>query len=83
MSSSSFRILTLSGFLLVPVLGFSTAHAATFVTGSDIDTGGNGRCVTVEGLEPEGNRATIGVFPCTASFRQVWTWEQIFRPLAS
>ena len=29
--SSSFRILTLSGFLLVTALGFSSAHAAIFV----------------------------------------------------
>jgi hypothetical protein len=60
--SSSFRILTLSGFLLVTALGISSAHAAIFVN-KDLGNGLEPKCLTGGSL----------AFPCTARVDQVFT----------
>ena len=64
--SSSFRILTLSGFLLVTALGFSSAHAAIFVN-KDLGNGLEPKCLTGGSL----------AFPCTARVDQVYDWESV------
>jgi Ricin-type beta-trefoil lectin domain len=71
--SSFFRILALGGFLLVTTLGLSSAHAAIFVNAQTF-VDGQPKCIEV-GYGADGSQAFI--FPCTASFFQMWDWEDI------
>jgi chitinase len=66
--SSSFRILALGGFLLVTTLGVSSAHAAIFVNQQQ------SQCLSVF-FGADGAQAVLS--PCTASFFQMWNWEEI------
>src|SRR6516165_5403546 len=66
--SSSFRILALGGFLLVTTLGVSSAHAAIFVNQQQ------SQCLSVF-FSADGSQAFLS--PCTASFFQMWNWEEI------
>jgi hypothetical protein len=66
--SSFFRILALGGFLLVTTLGISSAHAAIFVNAQTL------QCLSVF-FGTNGSQAFL--FPCTASFFQMWNWEDI------
>ena len=63
--SISFRILTLSGFFLVAVLGFSTAHAFVCVNGT-------GACLDVNFQSPT---TPVIAAPCNARFSQQWRLE--------
>jgi hypothetical protein len=71
--SSSFRILTLGGFLLVTTLGFSSAHAAIFVNRA-LNNNTASNCLT--GFNSS-NGTPVVAYPCTASVFQVWNWEGI------
>jgi hypothetical protein len=66
--SSSFRNLALGGFLLVTTLGISSAHAAIFV---------NQQLTECLSVFFGGDGAQTVVLPCTASFFQMWNWEEI------
>jgi Ricin-type beta-trefoil lectin domain len=76
--SSSFRILTLSGLLLIIALGFSTsAHAAIFVNGvarffANHDQGFIVSCLEVDS---SANSSPASAVPCNATFFQQWNWE--------
>ncbi len=71
--SSFFRILALGGFLLVTALGISSAHAAIFVNAQTV-VDGQPKCLSVF-FGGDGSQAFL--FPCTASFFQMWNWEEI------
>ena len=66
--SSSFRNLALGGFLLVTTLGISSARAAIFVNQQQSE------CLSVV-FGADGQQALL--LPCTASFSQLWNWEEI------
>ena len=68
----SFRMLTLSGFLLVTALGFSSAHAATFTNGRDVSS----VCLDVRGGNTA-NHTPVQSYPCNATFAQVWNWDSL------
>ncbi len=65
----SFRMLTLSGFLLVTALGIPTAHAATFTNGSGVSS----VCLDVRGGLTV-NHTPVQAFPCNGTFAQVWNY---------
>ena len=67
--SRSFRNLVLGGFLLVTTLGVSSAHAAIFVNQQQ-----QAQCLSVF-FGADGSQAFLS--PCTASFSQMWNWEEI------
>ena len=67
--SRSFRNLVLGGFLLVTTLGVSSAHAAIFVNQQQ-----QAQCLSVF-FGGDGSQAFLS--PCTASFSQMWNWEEI------
>ena len=64
--SNSFRMLTLIGFFLVTILGFSSAHAAILVNGT-------GTCLAVKGGSTADSTGLVAA-PCFATFVQ-WDWE--------
>jgi len=69
--SRSFRILALGGFLSVTALGISSAHAAIFVNQANQQ---QSECLSVF-FGGDGSQAFLS--PCTASFSQMWNWEEI------
>ncbi|MCI0468186.1 MAG: ricin-type beta-trefoil lectin domain protein [Beijerinckiaceae bacterium] len=70
--SSSFRILTLSGFLLITALGSSGAHGATLQNQTFINNGA--RCL---GVTSDVNSTPAFATSCFGSFNQKWNWEGI------
>lgn len=65
-----FRMLTLSGFLLVTVLGISNAHAIIFVNGT-------GACLDVR-YGNTANLTPVQAYPCHADFPQQWNFAGLF-----
>ncbi len=69
---NSFRILTISGFLLVTILGFSSAHAFHFENDSFFNTGPI--CLEARfGNTADGT--PVQTFPCSGFFSEQWNWE--------
>jgi Ricin-type beta-trefoil lectin domain len=64
---TSFRIISLGGFLLLTILGLSKVHAASFTNGTTV-------C-----LDDEGGFSTNGTpvrsFPCNVTFAQDWSFD--------
>ena len=69
----SFRMLTLSGFLLVTALGIPTAHAATFTNGPGVSS----TCLDVRGGNPN-IYTPVQAFPCNGTLAQVWNFAGLF-----
>ncbi len=76
--SNSFRILTLSGFLLVTVLGISSAHAVQLINVAPVR---GSRCLRVEGGSTangtpiQGAPCNFSFIPQDATFFQEFNWE--------
>jgi hypothetical protein len=66
--SRSFRSLALGGSLLATAVGISSAHAAIFV---------NQQLTECLSVFFGGNESQAFLSPCTASFSQMWNWEEI------
>jgi len=69
--SNSFRILMLSGFLLVTILGSSNAHAFLFILDG---TSRNVQCLDVRDGSTA-NGTPVFPIPCNATFAQEWNWD--------
>jgi hypothetical protein len=66
---NAFRMFTLSGFLLVTVLGFSNAHAASFTNGTTICLDDQGGGIT--------NGNPVRSFPCNDTNAQFWSFDGV------
>ena len=71
-----FRILTLSSFLLVAALGFSSAHAAVLVNENHFINSPNDQTAFIcLQAEDSSNSSVAFARPCANTFNQVWNWE--------
>jgi hypothetical protein len=71
--SSSFRILTLGGFLLVTILGSSSAHAVQFINTTRHEFSFL-KCLNVQGGSTANGTPIQGAV-CDATFAQQFNWE--------